>query len=51
MYNNIFQDKYTGDNRYLTGWSVAMENFQQLESEEGKKKKFARKVRDWFKGF
>jgi hypothetical protein len=50
MHNNIFQEKYTGSNAYLAGWSVAMENFQQLETEEGRKKKWGRKLRDWLKG-
>ena len=51
MYNNIFDKKYLGDAGYVHGWAVALENFNQLqnEAEDGKKRKWKHRVRDWWK--
>jgi hypothetical protein len=39
MWNHLFDKKYVGDNHYISGWNLALENFQQLQSEEGKKRR------------
>jgi hypothetical protein len=49
MQSTIFDKKYLGDSRYENGWSVALENFHQLQDEEGKKKKWKHRIRDWWK--
>ncbi len=49
MQNNIFSKKYAGDTGYNSGWSVALENFNQIQTEEGKRKKWKHQVRDWWK--
>ena len=51
MQNNLFDKKYLGDSGYSTGWAIAMSNFNELQSEEGKKsKKWKHRLRDWWKG-
>ena len=49
MHNNIFSKKFIGDAGYQHGWSVALENFNQIQTEEGKKKKWKHQIRDWWK--
>lgn len=49
MQSNIFSKKYAGDTGYHNGWSVALENFQQIQTEEGKRKKWKHQIRDWWK--
>jgi|GEM_PF-2941536 len=51
MPNNLFDKKYLGNSAYSHGWSVALSNFRELQSEDEKKsKKWKHRLRDWWKG-
>jgi hypothetical protein len=48
MRNNLFDKKFVGDSGYVQGWTVALENFNQIQTEEGKKKRWKNRLREWW---